>query len=111
MRHQDADLHLAALEGLLDETIGLLERYGGDQWAVWLRTSRRRLAAGDAYGLDHLLRAFGGMGSFNDLALMRVNGHRIDPAQEGDVNDLLVRLRSDIWTEAMALRQALRSSW
>jgi hypothetical protein len=48
------------------------------------------------------------MGSFNDLALMRVNGHRIDPAQEGEVNDLLVRLRSDIWTEAIALRQALR---
>jgi hypothetical protein len=31
MRDQDADLHLAALDGLLDETIGLLERYGEDQ--------------------------------------------------------------------------------
>jgi hypothetical protein len=108
MRDQEADLHLAALEGVLDETIGLLERYGEDRWAAWLRTSRRRLAAGDAYGLDHLLQAFGGMGSFNDLALMRVNGHWIDPAQEGEFNDLLVRLRSDIWTEAIALRQALR---
>jgi hypothetical protein len=41
---------------------------------------------------------------------MRVNGYRIDPAQEGEVNDLLVRLRSDIWTEAMALCEALRSN-
>jgi hypothetical protein len=98
------------MEGVLDQTIGLLEPYGEDQWAAWLRTSRRRLAAGDAYGLDHLLQAFGGMGSFNDLALMRANGHRIDPAQDGEVNDLLVRLRSDIWTEAIALRQVLRSN-
>jgi hypothetical protein len=41
---------------------------------------------------------------------MRANGHRIDPAQEGEVNDFLEGLRSDIWTEAIALRQALRSS-
>ena len=46
MRDQDAELHLAALEGLLDETIGLLERYGEDQWVVWLRTARRRLHTG-----------------------------------------------------------------
>jgi Domain of unknown function (DUF6966) len=82
MRDQDADLHLEAVEDVLDETIGLLERYGEDQWAAWPRTSRRRLAAGDAYGLDHLLQAFGGMGSFNDLALMRANGAP-DPSGPG----------------------------
>lgn len=107
VRDQETDQHLGALEGALDETIGLLERYGEDQWAGWLRTSRSRLATGDAYGLDHLLQAFGGMGSFNDLALMRANGHQIDPAHEGEVNDRLIKLRSDIWTEANALRQAL----
>jgi hypothetical protein len=64
---------------------------------------------GDVYGLDHLLQAFGGMGSVSDLLLMRVNGHRIDPSQEGEINELLARLRSGIWTEATALRHALQS--
>jgi hypothetical protein len=110
MGNQQADVHLVALESLLDETIALLKQHGEDHWAGWLRISRQRLAAGDAYGLDHLLSAFGGMGSFNDLVVMRLNGHRIDPSKEDDINERLARVRSEVWTEATALPQALRST-
>jgi hypothetical protein len=110
MGNQHADVHLVALESLLDEIIELLEQHGEDHWAGWLRTSRQRLAAGDASGLDHLLSAFGGTGSFNDLTVMRLNGHQIDSSKEDDINERLGRVRSEVWTEATALHQALGST-
>jgi hypothetical protein len=47
-------------------------------WAERLAGDLRTIRAGDAYGLDHLLQAFGGMGSINDLVIHPVNGHRVD---------------------------------
>ncbi|WP_026257851.1 DUF6966 domain-containing protein, partial [Actinopolymorpha alba] len=69
-----------------------------------------RIAAGDTYGLDHLLSAFGGMGSLNDLLVLRVNGHEINEAQEGAVNTRLDELLNAIWTEATAIRRTIGSS-
>ncbi|WP_040421928.1 DUF6966 domain-containing protein, partial [Actinopolymorpha alba] len=62
------------------------------------------------YGLDHLLSAFGGMGSLNDLLVLRVNGHEINEAQEGAVNTRLAELRNAIWTETTAIRRTIGSS-
>jgi len=36
-------------------------------WAEWVEQERQRIEIGDAYGIEHFLAAFGGMGSLNDL--------------------------------------------
>ncbi|AEV84945.1 hypothetical protein ACWT_3921 [Actinoplanes sp. SE50] len=43
-----------------------LHQLGDGHWANWLARDRARVAQGDAYGLEHLKQAFGGMGSIND---------------------------------------------
>lgn len=73
----EADVHRAALQRLLDDAIELLEEHHEQHWAAWLRVGQHQLSGDDPYGPDHLLRAFGGMGSFNDLLIPRQNGHRI----------------------------------
>jgi hypothetical protein len=52
---------------LLDQTAAYLRDRGHTLWADWVRVDRARIADHDAYGLEHLLAAFGGMGSINDL--------------------------------------------
>jgi hypothetical protein len=56
-----------------------------------LDTSARHIAAGDAYGLEHLLRAFGGVGSLNDVGLSRDD-------------DLLWSLHDRMWSAARELQ-------
>jgi len=56
--------HLAGLIAILDE-----ER--DSHWSRWMRDSDSMLAKGDLEGITHFLGAFGGMGSFNDLASER----------------------------------------
>lgn len=59
----------AGLLSILDELIALLRGSGETHWSAWLEKDRILIANGDFYGVEHLLRAFGGMGSFNDVAL------------------------------------------
>ncbi|MBL8900717.1 MAG: hypothetical protein JNM84_24000 [Planctomycetes bacterium] len=53
---------------LLRELDALLASRGEDHWRAWFAESARRLENSDRSGLRHLLQAYGGMGSFNDLA-------------------------------------------
>jgi hypothetical protein len=108
MPANDVDESLQRLAGVLEQTVSLLNQHGESHWAAWLATCERELAAGDAHGLDRFLGAFGGMGSFNDLLVMKVNGHRIEQEQESAVNRRLAELRHEAWTEATALRHAIR---
>jgi hypothetical protein len=64
-----------------------LEDRGESQWAEWLGSSRQQIIAQDGNGLSHLLRAYGGMGSFNDLQISRAMG----------------RLRTRMYVDATAL--------
>ena len=49
----------------------MLEEERDAHWSGWMRSARNAIAAGDPEGIDHFLAAFGGMGSFNDLASER----------------------------------------
>ncbi len=60
---------VSALLPILDELIALLRESDQKHWAAWLEKDRGLVADGDFYGVEHLLRAFGGMGSFNDVVL------------------------------------------
>jgi hypothetical protein len=50
----------------------------------------------DLYGVEHLLSAFGGMGSINDLVIHPMNGHRVIEAEIKVVNDELQTLLGKI---------------
>jgi len=91
----------------LDETITLLDQHGESHWVRWMRATRAEVQAHDAHGLDRLLQAYGGMGSFNDVVLTHLNGHQIDPNEEPSVNERLDALRSSMYENASALRHDL----
>ena len=89
----------------LRETSALLRSAGESHWAKWMDTSLRRIENSDLSGVDHLLGAYGGMGSFNDLILMSANGHSVSDADYRDVNDRLDSLRSQVAELAREVRR------
>jgi len=65
------------LARLLDSAPSLLSRTGEEHWASWLKKDATLLNAGDFDGIEHFLRAFGGMGSINDRVPRTINGYRL----------------------------------
>jgi hypothetical protein len=53
----------------LTQAIALLNDARELHWAEWLEKDRKLIEAEDFYGIEHLLSAFGGMGSFSDVAV------------------------------------------
>ena len=86
--------HVAALLGAVRAASALLRSHSEDRWATWLDADAERIASGDGYGVEHLLRAFGGMGSLNDVSL---------PNRADD--DRLWSLRDVIWSNARAIQR------
>ncbi|KPG96518.1 DUF6966 domain-containing protein [Pseudomonas sp. RIT-PI-r] len=62
------------LIGTLEQLATLLESDGDTHWSLWMRNARSRLLQSDYSGIEYLLKAYGGMGSFNDVVL----GQRFD---------------------------------
>ena len=65
------DPRILQLQEHLAKLIAVLDEEGDRHWANWMRDSDRMLATGDPDGIEHFLGAFGGMGSFNDMASER----------------------------------------
>ena len=83
--------------------VALSDGAGEVQWAAWLREARSRLRASDFSGITHLLAAYGGMGSFDDVIFE--NGAfalQPGPAQQ---NERLDTLRSQTWKLADEIRR------
>jgi len=104
----DFDDQLAGLKSSLDQMIALLREHGERHWLSWAESCRHELDAYDAAAFDHILGAYEGMGSFNDLLILGWNGHLVEPEREAAVNDRLGHLRTAIRTGATALRHELR---
>ena len=95
--------NIKILAQYLDQAEALLLRYGQVQWADWLRKDARLIRALDFYGIEHLLAAYGGMGSFNDVVLQRNDSGtlaRID----ADDNENFDKLRGEIYSLARRLK-------
>ena len=101
------DDQYAELMSTLDEVTGLLRDVGEESWLSWLRLRMAEMKCRDISGLDRLLRSYGGMGSFNDLVIHPINGHRIDADDLNAVNDRLVQLRQRCWELARDIRHLL----
>ena len=61
---------------VLDLLIKLLADDGEEFWREWLQTARRQIANRDIAGVEKMLEAYGGMGSFNDLEIFQDSGCR-----------------------------------
>lgn len=83
----------------------LLDRHGVNaRWSSLLRSYADRLGQGDRGVARDLLRQFGGMGSFNDVVIHPLNGHRIRDKDVDPVNKELDRIRHRLYTVARDLR-------
>ena len=92
---------------ILDELIQLLESDGEQHWSKWIRQSRSQLLKSDYSGIELLLSAYGGMGSFNDLVISQSYENGQFHWKEGhiDKNNRLSELRSKAWELADAIRR------
>ena len=84
---------------VLDQLIDLLKSDGQTHWAKWVRESKTRLISSEVSGAIHLLSAYGGMGSFNDLVICQrnVNGQFCWADGHLEKNERLSELRSKAW--------------
>lgn len=89
-----ANVHpeIKALAEVLERAQALLTKHGEKHWAFWLEQDARRIRNLDLYGVEHLLSAFGGMGSINDLVLHPLNGHLIQESETDEANTKLANL-------------------
>ena len=62
---------LDELRGHLAHLVAILDEEGDAHWASWMRSSLAMLEDRDPDAIEHFLGAFGGMGSFNDMASER----------------------------------------
>lgn len=103
-----AKIPQADLLQALDEAISILAKSGEQHWRSWLERDRDRVSNGDGYGIEHLMTAFGGMGSFNDLVLSNMNGHAGTSEELRIMDDRLYALRDRIWASCRALQRDLQ---
>jgi hypothetical protein len=92
---------------ILSEIIQLLESDGEQHWSRWMRRSRDRLLKSDYSGIEYLLSAYGGMGSFNDLAICQIYENGEFRWKEGHIekNNRLDELRGNAWELAEQIRR------
>ncbi|UFX46796.1 hypothetical protein HAP47_0009050 [Bradyrhizobium sp. 41S5] len=74
----------------------LREDEWGSHWADWMEISRREIAGGDFHGIERLLSAYGGMGSFNDLVLSSSNDELDRLRTRAGALAILIRNNADI---------------
>jgi hypothetical protein len=93
---------------VLREIILLLEADGESYWSQWMQTAKARLENLDYSGVEYLLRAYGGMGSFNDLIIcQRYKDGKLSWLPEGkDRNDRLDKLRGQAWELAEYIKRS-----
>jgi hypothetical protein len=75
------------LANLIQEASILLLTHGKKSWADRLRIDAQRIRSFDFYGVEHMLSAFGGMGSINDLVFSPTNGHIIEEKDVASANE------------------------
>jgi hypothetical protein len=87
---------IARLAGTLDAMTKLLKAHGDDAWAEQIERCRSSIALSDYYGVERLLRLYGGMGSLNDVVLQSGGAA---PAED---NERFDALRTNAWEQAQS---------
>src|SRR5262245_9627714 len=102
----------AELIGILGELAALLESDGEEHWRSWMLRARTYLENSDYYGIEHLLGAYGTMGSFSEFVLGQSHENGIVKWKPGyrDLNKRLCSLRDRAWYLADGIRRDRDSS-
>ncbi|MFN6136716.1 MAG: DUF6966 domain-containing protein [Bacteroidota bacterium] len=90
---------------MLEQATQFLQARDENHWATWLADCATRLRRQEIAGIEHLLDAYGGMGSFNDLMLHPINGHRIDESDVDEVNERLQAIRTSLYALAQEIQR------
>lgn len=92
---------------VLAKLTALLDSDGEQHWRTWLLRAKSRLEASDYSGVEYLLRAYGGMGSFNDFIAAQsfVNGRFTWKPGYVELNDEIDALRSKAWELATDIKR------
>jgi len=85
-----------SLRQTLADAASFLDSIGETFWSSRLRRAAERAVLDVA----EVMSWYGGMGSFNDLFIAGVNGHRVSPEAEGAANDKLDAFRERIYSLA-----------
>lgn len=94
----------------LGDLITHLNTFEEVSWSSHLKKVRKLIDNGDRRGLDSLKNIRGGMGSFNDLVICQINGHKIEKTQENFANIELMRLGEIVFTTADKLNRELNKN-
>jgi hypothetical protein len=86
------------------ELESLFRSYAIDHWADWLEQVARLISSDDLEGIDHLLSAYGGMGSMSDVFISRQAGDPVEARDTSRVNSEVRALRSSIYELATSIR-------
>lgn len=77
-----------------------LDRFEEKFWSDYFRKVYKLIDNGDLRGLDSLTTMRGGMGSFTDLVICKLNGHKIEKTEEDFANIELMRLGELVFKSA-----------
>lgn len=92
----------------IGELEAFLRAYEHSFWADWIAQDAARIENGDAYGLDHLLSAFGGMGSLSDIMIYELNGRDLSPSDVDRTNAKLRELTARVYVMARDIQRDLK---
>ncbi|NOU14986.1 MAG: hypothetical protein HOO92_13655 [Methylococcaceae bacterium] len=94
------------LIAVLEQIGQLLDSDGEKHWRKWLASVRSQLINSDYSGVEYLLDAYGGMGSFNDLVIgqVMVGGRLSWQTDAQEANDKLSALRGEAYELAQYIK-------
>ena len=92
---------------VLVQLASLLESDDEQHWRAWVLRAKGRLENSDYSGVEYLLNAYGGMGSFNDFVAGQtfVNGQFAWKTGHVELNDEIAALRSKAWELATHIKR------
>lgn len=90
----------------LDEIISILIEDDEKDWCKWILKSKKRIEESDFSGIELLLKAYGGMGSFNDLVIGQtlIDDQFAWKKNAMENNNQLDRLRTQAWELATSIK-------
>lgn len=94
----------------IGDLIAHLNTFEEGNWSSIFTKVQKLIDNGDRRGLDSLKNMRGGMGSFNDLVICQINGHKIEKSQEDFANKELMKLGGLVFTTADKLTRELNKS-
>lgn len=92
---------------VLAKLASLLESDGEQHWCAWMIRAKAWLENSDYSGIDYLLNAYGGMGSFNDFIAGQstVAGQFAWKVGYKELNDEIEILRNRAWILAKDIKR------